>query len=138
MTWMWYNEPKPAAGDSRGYLYRYIDYQVAGFSHFGDWDVRTDSHTEISCEKFRILKRTPKGAWIYVGRHLNQEKKFVNLTCHKQWAYIGKSLALRSFIARKNASIRIYEARIKGAKGALARAAKEKPWDKPKKARGVR
>lgn len=118
LLWSWEREQLPAKGDSRGYLYRYIDYGVAEFSY---WDDEPHGHhMEVACRKFRILKRTPKGAWIYVGDYINQEKKFILLTAYKQFACEGKTLALRSFIARKKRQIGLYLSRVKDAKEALA------------------
>lgn len=106
-------------GDSRGFLYRYIDIRVADFSYFDD-DYH-GYHVELRLEKYRILKRTPQGAWIDMP-WIRQERKFVLLTAYKQFACEGTTLALRSFIARKKRQIGIYGRRKADAQQALAHA----------------
>lgn len=58
---------------------------------------------------FRVVKRTRCGARLECGR-------FVRLTAHKRWACQTQQEAIESFVARKNAQIRILSAKLERAK----------------------
>jgi len=98
-------------------LYRYEETLI-GFG-VDEYDEPLPGHTvEVSPETFKVLRRTPKGAWIecYYVRGM---KKFVLLTAKKQFASNTLDEALTCFVKRKEAQIRILTARIKDAKEAL-------------------
>jgi len=66
----------------------------------------------LNLTEFKILKETPKGAWIdNFGK-----KKFVNLHAKKQFACIDQTGALNSFLKRKECQIRILSSRLDTAK----------------------
>lgn len=103
--------------DEDQYLYRFEvrRYCSCCVTEWGgeEWH-STGPRLVIRC--FRILKRTPKGAWIADCF----EKRFVLLTARKRFACPTRAEALESFIARKRAHIRHAEARLAGAKQELA------------------
>lgn len=68
---------------------------------------------------WRVKKRTPKGARLYVG-------DFVLLTARKRWACNTLDEAIESFKKRKEAQIRILTAKLKAAQTDL-----ELTTDKP-------
>jgi len=65
-----------------------------------------DDVLAISCVEYRVIKRTPKGAWIAPtwdneGRH----KRFVLDSSGKKFAYPTREAARASFIIRKKREI---------------------------------
>ena len=96
-------------------LYRYEDVQYAAPLDEFDQPVGR-GRVSVSLYAFPIMKRTPKGVWIsiYVGK-----ERFVRLNATKHFACPTLEEAKQSFIARKKAQIRIYEARIYAAERAL-------------------
>ncbi len=90
--------------------YRYRDYSYGPFTH-------------VVCDKFVVVKKTARGAWIVpdhgtfstsMGRH------FVLDNAKKRFAYPTRLLALESFLARKTRQIQIYTGRLEDARRALA------------------
>lgn len=83
-------------------LYRYRE------SHYADGG--------IYCEKYNIVKVTPKGAWIelYPGKN-----RFVKNDSKKKYASTTEYLALNDFIARKKRQIKILSAMLDYAKSNL-------------------
>jgi len=91
------------------YYYRYENRLVSvGVDEF---DNSLGSTMELYCHRYRLLKKTPKGAWIntYSGR------RFVLDEARRKYAHPTQEAALHSFIARKDAQIRILDNRIEGA-----------------------
>ncbi len=97
-------------------LYRYYERKVGVLDHYGE-DI-IDSYLKLSLDKYPVLKRTPKGAWI---RHYGpfSSRKFVLLTARRKFACDTKADALESFIARKESHIRHLRARLTTAEKAL-------------------
>jgi len=108
--------------------YRYIDVAYStGYDEYTDRS--TGSIIEVELREYEVLRRTPKGAWINASPFRSTtsvrgiaDEKFVLLSARKRFAHPTKDEAMTSFIARKRAQIRIYEARVKRAKEALLRA----------------
>jgi hypothetical protein len=104
--------------------YRYDDVTYAAAAD--EWgESRGPGHTEIVLREYRVIRHTPKGAWVvpyHEGWGWNwsiDDKKFVLYAARKRLCYPSKVLALESLVARKRAMIRIYNARISGAQRAL-------------------
>lgn len=75
----------------------------------------------VELQEYEILRTTPKGVWIRRGSSygLHGDERFVLLGARKRFACPTKEEALESFIARKKAQKRIYEARARHAERAL-------------------
>ena len=73
------------------------------------------SDVEVHLRKFLVLRETPKGVWLDAWRG----PRFVLRDARKRYACPTKEEARVSFIARKKAQIRIYNARIHTAELAL-------------------
>jgi hypothetical protein len=69
---------------------------------------------------YKIIKRTPRGAWIQVGF----DKKFILLNARRKWAHETKADALESFRHRKLNQIAILKHQLFVAKEALKSAKK--------------
>jgi hypothetical protein len=95
-------------------FYRYEDHGVAcGSEEYG-----FSSRREVFLREFRVIKETPKGAWIetmFCGA-----KRFVRLDARKQYACPTVELARQSFVARKKRQIKILTTQLENAKHALA------------------
>jgi hypothetical protein len=76
-------------------------------------------YLRIHLSEYRIIKRTPKGAWIELFPSFGEERKFVLLTARKKFACETKEEALESFLARKTRQIRILEAQLTKARACL-------------------
>lgn len=100
-------------------LYR---YEAKRYSYIidADLDLYGTTQPSLSLDKYRVLKRTPKGAWIeYRG-----SEKFVLLSAaNKRFACETETEALESFKARKLRQIRILNGQLKRAKEDLDLAA---------------
>jgi hypothetical protein len=94
-------------------FYRFGDYGVS----CGDEEFGFSSRREVTLLEFRVVKETPKGAWIettFCG-----DKRFVRLDARKQYACPTVELARQSFIARKKRQIKILTKQLENAKEAL-------------------
>jgi hypothetical protein len=90
-------------------LYRYEE--IPQFQKCeGEREILT--HVEVFLEEFRILRRTPKGAWIQlIGWFSSPEikfeevpkdcRKFVMLSSKRKWACETREEALEQFLIRK-------------------------------------
>jgi hypothetical protein len=95
------------------YLYRLRDQLFSnGADEYGE---STGSHVQVLLDRFCIMKRTPKGAWIDAWG----EKKFVNLTARKQYACETLDAAKQSYLARKKRQVRILSSRLSSAESAI-------------------
>lgn len=65
----------------------------------------------LEMQWFRIVARTPCGAWITWG--FGGKDKFVRLTARKRWACETEDEALRSFVARSKRYRAVLRARLK-------------------------
>ena len=101
-----FGEPPPAP---LGYWYRYDDAPSASLDEWGDY---TFSVMYVRLSGYRVLKLTPKGAWLNMGY---PEKRFVLKDANKRFACPTVEEAKASYIARKRKQIRIYTARITSA-----------------------
>lgn len=99
--------------DKIEYLYRYDTRFHGSMDEYGDVTFR---YSTIQISKFKILKRTPCGAWI---DYAYRSKKFVNLTCRKQYACETPEKALQSFICRKKRQVKILSSQLKDAESVL-------------------
>lgn len=99
----WHNDPDAE------YLYRYESRRTASVD---EWDNLVGSRTHLYLTKYKVLKWTPKGAWInYFGNSNN--KKFVLLTARKQFACKTEKDALTALMFRKKRYISILSSRIR-------------------------
>lgn len=110
------------------YLYRYESHNVSlGIDQF---DEPIPGHSvSIHLHKYKIIKRTPKGAWIPKyswSFDSDTEKRFVLLTARKQFASETIEKAKECFIARKKKYIRILESRISDANIAITKVERDK------------
>ena len=97
-------------------LYRYEDVMYAGpVDEYGDNSGPGELRVEL--REYEVVKTTPKGAWI--RRSSIDSKRFVNLQARKKYACPTIEEAAESFRARKNAQIRINQARVVRAQRAL-------------------
>lgn len=90
--------------DETEYLYRYMEYYY-------------ETGIDINLQRYKIIKRTPKGAWIKYYNEIG--KKFVLLSARKQFACETVELALESFKYRKIKQFKIYESKVKNLKHIL-------------------
>ena len=110
------------------YFYRFEDQRYSVADEYGDHAYT--QHT-IKCLVFPVIKYTKCGAWIdnywegyprlpspyEEGRdYIIGGRRFVNLQANKRYALPSIEEAEISYRARKAKQIRIYEARISGAK----------------------
>lgn len=93
--------------------YRYDDVRRStGYvDAWGDW-VPGTSYTVVVLTTYRVVKKTPKGAWLSNG-------KFVLDGSGKRGAHATKELALESFVARKKRHAAILESQLASVKNAL-------------------
>ena len=99
--------------------YRYEDHLVSlGYDY--EYDRSWGSRVEIRLREFEVLRKTPKGVWIDLGCGVfSGGERFVLASARKRYACPTKEEARESFIARKKAQARIYEAGARRAKEAL-------------------
>jgi hypothetical protein len=76
------------------------------------------SRTELQMRHFFVKKHTPKGVWLAYSPD-GAPFRFVLKDSRKRFACPTKKEALESYLARKRAQIRIYEARLSGYRKAL-------------------
>ena len=86
--------------------YRYRDYRSGGGE---DYD-GSYSRAEIVCDKFRVLKHTPKGVQLEYEHH---KPRFVLLDARKRFACPTEEEAMVSFLARKKRQLSILKAQAK-------------------------
>jgi hypothetical protein len=98
--------------------YRYTDTQYAAPLDENEHPMGLGD-VAVSLQEYRVIKETPKGVWVQYGNSLFKEKRFVLRTARKRFAYPTKELAKESFIARKEAQIRINKDQIRRAEQAL-------------------
>lgn len=99
-----------------GVLYRYEETHYAPpADEMGDPGYGEGS-TEVSLREYRIVRRTPRGCWIDLGCG---NERFVLAKARKRFACPTEEEAQVSFIARKHAQIRVYNACIRRTERAL-------------------
>ncbi|RLI66843.1 MAG: hypothetical protein DRO67_00270 [Candidatus Asgardarchaeum californiense] len=105
------------------YLYRYEEIRYSlGVNYFDN--PYPGYRLAVHCNKYKIIKRTPKGAWIryctgFPEFDKYENKKFVLLTARKKFACETKEEARKSFIARKKRQIEILKAYLEQAETSL-------------------
>jgi hypothetical protein len=107
----------------QGFLYRLSDQQYSS----GSEDFGYTTHLEIEIEAFPIIKKTHSG-WIIPqvpkqGR--GRDWRLILFNGRKKFAHPSSQEALESFIARKRAQARIYDARAETARKAIQKVAPE-------------
>jgi len=106
------------------FLYRYEDVQYA--PPVNEWDEPVgEGRVVVYLYSFPVVRRTPKGAWIcgVIGK-----ERFVRLDARKRFACPTIEEARKSFVARKKAQLRIYEAMIHRVEKALATTLPTEPF----------
>ena len=99
------------------FLYRYDSCAVSiGLDEYDD--PYPEHRIRIILNKYPIIKRTDKGAWIQYHSY-DRNKKFVLLTAKKQFASETEEKAKECFIARKKRYIRILRSRLEDAEDAI-------------------
>lgn len=97
-----------ATPNDLGYLYRCREVRYAPpldeYEH-----PMGEGRVEVVCHRFRILRRTPKGAWI----DNYGEPKFVLLQAYKKFACETQEEARSNFIARKHKQARILNSQLR-------------------------
>ena len=102
--------------------YRYVDYRESDYFRFFDdyQDHPGTSHVCVRCDEFKVVRRTKKGVWIMLGYGFaHQGLRFILSGTRKKFAAPTKKEAMESFVARKKAQLRIYEARANQARESL-------------------
>jgi len=99
-------------------FYRYIDSAQHGVDEWGD--LIGVYKINITCHKYSILSKTPKGTWIRADN--TKGKRFILDDARKKWAHPTKTAALTSFIRRKECQVSILTAQLKQAEHALKKA----------------
>lgn len=104
-------------------LYRYDDmvYSTCSISVSGCETYGT-TPVQLELREYSVIKETKCGWWISYAFG----KKWVAKGGGKRFAYHSISLALESFIIRKNRQIGIFETRLSRARTALAMAEQER------------
>lgn len=99
--------------------YRFAECRVS--NGVDEYENGLGHHMEVRCNTYRVVRRTPKGAWIVQvwGKNTSGRKRFVLTASHKHYACPTVDEAKASFRARKKKQISIYSARIADAKKAL-------------------
>jgi hypothetical protein len=97
-------------------FYRFEDHMRSGGCD--EYDNPYPSVLQVYLHSYRVLKYTPKGAWIATL----MGKRFVLLTARKRWACPTIDEARDSFNARKNKQIQIYSGRVVRAQRAIVMA----------------
>ena len=106
------------------YWYRYVDWAMA--APLDEYDMpRGRGGVHIHCERYPVIKETPKGVWLQLSgfrnfRSMEPEKRWVSRSSRKQFACPTKEEAMTSFLARKRRQAGIYRARAAYAEHALA------------------
>lgn len=93
------------------YLYR---CETVRYSYIidADLDMYGTSAPQIRIDRFEIIRRTEKGAWICSV----SGKRFILLTARKRFACETEKEAVESMIARRNRQIRIIEKQLERCK----------------------
>lgn len=100
--------------ESEEIFHRYDDRHYAALLDECDMPIGAGTH-ELVHTTYRVIKRTPKGAWIDLGWG---DKRFVLLSARKRYALPTEVEALESFIMRKRRQEDIYQNRIHSAQHA--------------------
>ncbi len=90
-----------------GEWYRFEDKRYAG--PLDEYDQPTPSTLTVHLRKYKVLKITPKGAWVHLGPFSG--KRFVRRDVTRRFACPTVEEALESFKARKAKQARIYRKR---------------------------
>lgn len=77
------------------------------------------SEMKIIADTFKVIKETPKGAWIVSDRYTNGKKHFVLNGSGKRFAYPDLDAAIASFKQRKIRQIQLLENQLIIARAAL-------------------
>lgn len=78
-----------------------------------------DSQGLVFLHEYESVKETPCGVWICPNLYFPEKKKFINLTCEKQYASKTKEEAKIQFLYRKAAQLRILSKQILEVKASL-------------------
>lgn len=109
-----------------GYWYRYEYDAAAPRKDQNDQPLWSAQCGELVLERFMVLKRTPKGAWIsrwpWRSYWPQDGKRFVLATGRKRYAMPTEAEALESYIQRKRRHISILTGQLSDAKEGLERA----------------
>lgn len=101
--------------------YRYVDVQYAPpLDEFGCPCGR--GSLKVEKRTFEVIRTTPKGVWLrpwYEDFGSLDAPRFVRLDARKRYACPTEAEALASYVERKKAQVRIYEARALRARQAL-------------------
>ncbi len=87
-------------------VYRYedvhIDSAFVGIQGLGSYDF-----SRIVPDEYKILKYTSKGMWVSRYPYPTTEKRFINTTAIKQFAYRDKQKAINAYIKRRQCQLRL-------------------------------
>lgn len=106
-----------------GLWYRFEDKQYA--APLDEWGyTQGKGQIKVECRTFKVVRHTPKGVWLaaHIGPWTSREERFVLNGARKKYAHPTKAEAIESFLARKQAQLRIYTARADRARQASAMA----------------
>jgi hypothetical protein len=100
---------------SKEYLYRFDSFLSSSIED-SEYGHHVTSIVEVCLFRYEILRKTPKGVWIYLNFG---DEKFVLSNARKRYACPTIEEAKESFKARKSKEIKILQARIDHAKEAI-------------------
>lgn len=93
-------------------FYRYEDVQYAPSLDEYDNPIRGSGALRVHLREYRVLKHTPCGVQLDIGRFVNTQRR-------KQFAHATKEAAKEAFIARKTRQADIHQARVNRAVKAI-------------------
>jgi hypothetical protein len=82
-------------------LYRYVDTREGFWD--SDLEMSAGYRVRIDCRTYRVVKVTPRGAWIRSALHMAwaNNDRFIRWEGRKKYAYPTQSEAWESFLIRK-------------------------------------
>ena len=99
--------------DGKTWWYRFDDVMYAPMpSEYGEWV--GPSTLEVELRKYQVVKVTPCGVWLDVGR-------FVKTAARKRFACPTEAEARESFLARKRRQLSILNAQVSRVERAIQR-----------------
>jgi hypothetical protein len=119
--------PDPNCYEVGQTLYRIEDHKVGCGSYEEDYSA--DYRVHIDTRKYKVLRLTPRGAWIQTACSPSRGlQRFVLCKGKKKYAYPTLELAWESFLIRKQRRIQYLREQIEYAQSALAHSSSCSFW----------
>ena len=93
--------------------YRYVDQLYS----CGDEECGFYSRLKVDLHEYEVLSHTPKGVWLDLTGF--NDRRWVSNNARKKFACSTKEAALESFLARKQAQLRILKSQLKNCEHAI-------------------